>query len=207
MRGTSKSILTLVLFALAWSGALAFGIRTLVNYENAPGAVGAVAQLWPTRSKIPLAQGQPTLVMLAHPRCPCTDASVDELAKALAQVPGKVRAYVLFLKPQGVAGWDDTELRRRAAAIPGVTILSDDNGVEARLFGAETSGHTLLFGTDGRLLFSGGITASRGHSGGNTGESAVVALINGDKTAPTKSFVFGCSLTGRDQKGNQKCSH
>jgi len=45
-------------------------------------------------------------------------------------------------------------------------------------FGAETSGHTLLFDSGGRLLLSGGITDSRGHAGDNAGENAIVALIN-----------------------------
>ena len=36
-------------------------------------------------------------------------------------------------------------------------------------FGAETSGQTLLYDRDGRLLFSGGTTGSRGHDGDNAG--------------------------------------
>ena len=36
-------------------------------------------------------------------------------------------------------------------------------GIESRRFGAATSGQALLYAADGRLLFAGGITESRGH--------------------------------------------
>lgn len=199
----TRAILTTVLFALAWSVAIAFGTRTLIRYENTPGRIGVVPQVWPARSSLQRALDRPTLVMLAHPRCPCTNTSVDELAKTLAQVHEKARVYVLFLTPQRSRDWEETSLRRRAAAIPGVTVLSDTDGVEVRLFGAETSGHALLFDAAGRLLFSGGITSSRGHAGDNAGESAIVSLINGGNAARSTAFVFGCSLTGHLEKGNQ----
>jgi len=143
--------------------------------------------------------------MLAHPHCPCTRASVGELARIMAHGQGKVNACVLFVKPTGAgANWDDTELRHNAAAIPGVTVLTDSDRTETARFGAETSGHTLLFGRDGALLFSGGITPSRGHAGGNAGESAILAIIEeewGDHAAATP--VFGCSLTRQPQEGDK----
>ena len=136
--------------------------------------------------------------MLAHPHCPCTAASVGELAQIMARLQGKVAAYVLFVKPKEAGrDWDDTSLRRSAEAIPGVNVVFDPDGVEARRFGAETSGHTLLFAADGRLLFSGGITASRGHAGDNAGERAIVALVNNQTPARTQTLVFGCSLANR----------
>jgi hypothetical protein len=180
---------------VAWIAALALGLGALLNYENAPGRIGTVSSTWPTESKIHLATSEKTLVMLTHPHCPCTRASVSELAQIMARVQGKVRAYVLLLKPEDSdAAWDDTDLRRSAAKIPGVTVLADPDGAEARRFGAETSGHTLLFDSAGHLLFSGGITASRGHAGDNPGESAIVSLINNHAADRAKTFVFGCSL-------------
>jgi hypothetical protein len=170
------------------------GARVILNYESTPGAVAAVPKSWPG-SKVPLAKDAMTLVMLAHPRCPCTEASVGELAEIMAHVEGKAVAYVLFSVPADAgADWDDTSLRRAAAGIPGVTVLTDIDGVEARRFGAETSGHTLLFNPDGELLFNGGITASRGHTGGNFGESAIVSLVHHQPVERASSFVFGCSL-------------
>jgi hypothetical protein len=103
------------------------------------------------------------------------------------------------VKPAGAGpDWDETHLRRSAAAIPGVTVFTDENGIEAARFGAETSGHTLVFAPDGTLVFSGGITASRGHAGENAGENAVVAALNQESVALSRTPVFGCSLQKRD---------
>jgi hypothetical protein len=205
----SKTIFATVLFAIAWIGAFSLGLGALLNYETAPGREGSVPSSWPVGSKLQLAANDQTLVMVAHPRCPCTRASVSELAQIMARVQGKVHAYVLFLKPQNSGvDWDNTDLRRSAAEIPGVTVLSDGDGAEARRFGAETSGHTFLFDHRGRLLFSGGITQSRGHAGDNAGESAIVSLANTRTSGHAKTFVFGCSLLDQTNRGEKsQCAH
>jgi hypothetical protein len=182
------------LFAIGWIATVAFGLGSLFQYENTPGPVGVLSQEWPN-TQIERANDRPTLVMVAHPRCPCTVASVAELARIMARLQGKVAACVLLVKPnESGPDWEETSLRRSAEAIPGVKVIFDRNGVEARRFGAETSGHTFLFDADGHLLFSGGITASRGHAGDNAGESAIVALVNNQTPPQTRSLVFGCSL-------------
>jgi hypothetical protein len=197
----SKAIWTTAVFATAWIGAVSLGLAALLNYENAPGRTGASPSNWPADSKIQRARTSDTLVMLAHPRCPCTRASMGELAQIMERVQGKVRAYVLFLKPHDSGtDWDDTDLRRKAAAIPGVAVLSDVDGIEAHRFGAETSGHTFLFDSDGRLLFNGGITESRGHAGDNAGESAIVSLVSNRVATRKSTFVFGCGLMDRTHK-------
>ena len=205
MHTRARTIFLTVLLAIFWVAAVSFGVRTLINYESAPGRVGSVPVSWPRESKIERAPGVDILVMLAHPHCPCTRASMGELAQIMARVQGKVHAYVLFLKPQDSgADWDDTDLRRSAAQIPSVTVMTDVDGVEARRFGAETSGHTLLFDPDGHQLFNGGITESRGHAGGNAGESAIVSLVTNHTAERRSTFVFGCSLRGAAQKETKK---
>jgi hypothetical protein len=190
-----KKFFLTALLGVTWIAAVAFGLSFLLRYESTPGRVGVVGASWPATSSIQRSGPNATLVMLAHPHCPCTRASIGELAQIVADTQGKLNAYVLFTKPQGAgADWDDTELRRSAAAIPGVMVVTDADGSEARRFGAETSGHTLLFDPNGALLFSGGITASRGHAGRNAGESAIIAAVNGQRTDPMSTPVFGCSL-------------
>jgi hypothetical protein len=193
----TKRILPATLFAIAWIASVAFGMRVLFDYENTPGRVGALSEAWPV-TQIERATDRPTLVMLAHPYCPCTAASVGELGQIMARLEGRVSAYVILVRPKGARGnWEDTNLRRSAEAIPGVKVVFDPDGVEASRFGAETSGQTELFGADGCLLFSGGITASRGHAGDNAGENAIVALLNKQTPARTQTLVFGCPLAER----------
>jgi hypothetical protein len=193
-----RNILVTTVFGAAWVAVLGFGARTLFKYETTPGAAGLVTPNWPTVSVVPHQTDKPTLLMLAHPHCPCTRASVGELAQVMAHAVGKVNAFVLFVKPRGAGtDWDDTDLRRSAAAIPGVTVLTDENGTEAARFGAETSGHTLVFDREGTLVFSGGITASRGHAGGNPGESAVLAALSRETVTYSRTPVFGCALQKR----------
>jgi hypothetical protein len=133
--------------------------------------------------------------MFAHPRCPCTRASLGELNRLLAQSNGRISAHVLFFRPSGYpSDWAHTELWRTAAAIPGVTVQEDTNDAVARRFGAETSGYVLLYDPSGQLLFRGGITGSRGHAGDNIGENAIISLAMGKTGGVTQTPVYGCSL-------------
>jgi hypothetical protein len=203
VRVRSKHFKT-VLFGLVWLVAIAAGTRALLSYENTPGRVGNVPKRWPAGSGIEQATDRPTLVMLVHPQCPCTRASVAELAKIIAKIHGKVRAYVLVSKPRDRSvDWIDTAVWKAAKAIPDVSVLVDVDGEESRRFGGETSGQTIVFNSAGRLIFAGGITESRGHEGDNIGESAIVSLVgNQDATVPRSTSIFGCSFVDRNEKGN-----
>ena len=193
----NKIIVTTVL-ALCWMAALGYGMQLLWKYETTPGPVATVAMDWPSGSIVPRQSDKPTLLMVAHPQCPCTRASIAELAKIMAHAPDGVTATVLFVKPSGAGSdWDDTDLRRSAAAVPGVSVKTDVNGVEAARFGAKTSGHTFVFDRNGSLVFSGGITATRGHEGGNAGENAVLSALRQQTPDRRGTSVFGCSLAQR----------
>jgi hypothetical protein len=190
----------LIASGMLWLLAVGSGLGMLWKYQNTAGANGVPPSLWPSNSQIKPTSGRATLVMLAHPRCPCTRASIGELALLMAQCQGRVSAYVLFLRPRDFPdGWEKTDLWQSAASIPGVTALIDEGGLEARRFNAETSGQTILYDAEGQLLFSGGITDSRGHSGDNEGRSAIVAVLNGQQTSQSGAPVFGCSIIDVNQ--------
>jgi hypothetical protein len=200
----TKNILRTTVFFAGWVVALVLSGRVLLSYESAPGQVGSIPGAWPRTSQIPPPTDRAVLIMLAHPRCPCTRASMAELKKIITHVQGKLAAYVLFLKPTGSGpDWDDTSLWRTAEGIPGVKVISDIDGAEAQRFGAKTSGHTLLFAQDGRLLFSGGITELRGHEGDNVGEDAIISIVNKNVGGRDRTSVFGCSLFS--QKKGPEC--
>lgn len=70
----------------------------------------------------------------------------------------------------------------------------DNDAAEARLFGSQTSGQVMLYDINGQLLFKGGITASRGHSGDNDGRRAIVSLLTQRSEDRAETPVFGCPL-------------
>jgi len=72
--------------------------------------------------------------------------------------------------------------------------MEDAGGSVARQAGAFTSGQTLLYSAGGRLVFNGGITHSRGHSGDNKGREAIVSFLEGRTLDQHIAPVFGCSL-------------
>ncbi len=196
----NRKILLRALLTIVWLASIGGGMRILLAYENTAGRVAVVPKIFPAQAALTLAKDRPTLIMLAHPRCPCTRASMNELAKIMADLQGRVQAYVLFAAPPNSgADWNDTELWRAAAAIPEVIPVGDNDGRESRRFGATTSGHTLLYAPDGRLLFSGGITLTRGHEGTNAGESAIIALVKTQPADLASTPVFGCPLVGAEK--------
>jgi hypothetical protein len=178
-----------------WLLVVGIGLAVLMGYENTPGTGARALATWPADSRIQRVPGRATLVMLVHPHCPCSRASIGELALLMAQSQGRLSANVLFLKPPGFSDdWEKTDLWQSAEGIPGVKATIDYDGVEARRFHASTSGQTVLYDAEGHLLFSGGITIARGHAGDNAGRSAIVALLNEKVTEQTETPVFGCPL-------------
>jgi len=174
----------------------------ILKYENASGAVGTAPEHWISGTQIALDRDRDTLIMFAHPKCPCTRASLEELNRLLAHGNGRIAAYVLFFRPRGYPdSWTRTDLWRSAAAIPGVKVEADVDDALSRRFGAETSGYVLLYDPQGQLLFRGGITGSRGHAGDNVGESAVISQATGQKTSVTQTPVYGCPLMNQCQQG------
>lgn len=168
----------------------------MAKYEFWPG-VASTAVKWPEGAAAVRASDRPTLVVFAHPQCPCTRATIAELELVMGQCSDRIAARVFFFKPGGVSSdWAKTDLWQAAEAISGVSVVADVDGIEARRFGSVTSGQALLFSADGRLIFSGGITAARGHVGDNDGRSAVVSLAQSGSAERAATPVFGCSLTG-----------
>jgi hypothetical protein len=191
-----QGVVATVALGFMWLVATASGMSLIWDYEYSPGAPATAPDRWPTESRLARSPGRATLVMMAHPHCPCTRASVHELARVMARVKDRLTAHVVVVRPPDAPdGWEQTDLWRSAAEIPGVHVARDDDGVEMGRFGAMTSGQVVLYDASGRLLFAGGITASRGHEGDNAGRNAIVALLTGLDAVPRETPVFGCALT------------
>jgi hypothetical protein len=188
----------IVVGVIGWLVAVVAGLLTLTAYDTAPGIAATPPGSWPADSRLAHDDGRSTLVLVLHPHCPCSRASVDELARLMPAFGDRVRVHVLMVAPDGTpTGWSDGDLADEVAALPGVETTVDGGAVEAARFGAVTSGQTYLFAPDGTLRFSGGITPARGHHGDSAGRAAVLAALTSDPPPETaRTFVFGCALTG-----------
>ncbi|MCI0650502.1 MAG: RedB protein [Planctomycetes bacterium] len=185
------------LLVVPWLVLLVLGFLWVVRYEHTPGVHGDYSGTWPEGSGIPLAAGRHTLVKFCHPRCSCSAASIRELARAAAKAGDGLAAIVVFVDVFGLGErLHEAALWREAAAIPGVRILADAAGREAKLLAARTSGHAFLVDPRGSILFSGGITAARGHEGDNAGAGAIISFVRTGHSQVGATPVFGCSLFG-----------
>src|SRR5688572_29186809 len=153
-RAAPAQACVLGLLVLAWAAAVGAGIWMLWRYANGPGPSGAAAAAWPGGSSLRPDPARPTLLLFLHPLCPCSRASVEELDVLLARAKIRPAVKALFVRPPGLEpGQERQGLWSSAAKIPGVELAVDADGVEARRFRAETSGHVLLFAPDGSLRF------------------------------------------------------
>jgi len=195
MKSKGRSVALTVVLGGAWLVALWIGNRALLAYAYTPGPAAMAPMRWPAGSTIAGPKGLPMILVMAHPKCPCTRATIEELATLMAQLHARATATVVFVHPEGMQkDWEKTDLWRSAERIPGVSVSSDPDGVEASRFGALASGQTMLFNGKGELQFSGGITPFRGHAGDNAGSTAIASLVMTGISATNHTSVYGCSL-------------
>src|SRR2546427_12900141 len=129
-----KKAIAVVALAI-WASVVGFGMSILWRHSTTAGKPAIPLAGWPANAPLPLAKGRATLVMFAHPNCPCSRASIGELAVIMARSRGKLDARVLFLKPANEASaWVRTDLWRTAQSIPGVQAIEDPDGAFALRF-------------------------------------------------------------------------
>lgn len=179
-----------------WAAIVVGGFSWMTAHAATPGTMNDAPGHWPATSPA-LDPALPTLVLFAHPECPCTRASLHELEWVLARTRGQVRPYVVFAKPPGAPpSWERSTLRAMAEAIPGVVVVDDSGDRLAHAFQAKTSGDVVVYRPTGELAFAGGITDGRGHEGANASRDALFDLLRGSTSMSERilSRVFGCPI-------------
>ena len=148
-----------------------------------------------------LSPAHTSLVMFAHPQCPCTSASLNQLNR-LMLYSGKADIWVVFLKPSSEPNeWVHSALWKEAQKLEGVHVLEDLDGKLCRCAGAYTSGLVLLYDTKGSELFRGGLTTSRGHEDDSPGLEILESYFKTGKLAAASAPVFGCTLVTKTSTG------
>ncbi|MBN22135.1 MAG: hypothetical protein CL678_12715 [Bdellovibrionaceae bacterium] len=200
MRSTNKKLL-IITFFFVWITGASYGFFTLWDYENTPGLPGEPPKNWPKASSVKLSAKTPTLLMFLHPRCPCSEASIEELARLYSHIKEKVKSTLIFYKPQKFNhDWVKSDLWDNAHRIPNATVTIDSENKMINLFNPKTSGQVYLYNKEGTLIYSGGITGGRGHAGDNLGSKIIREYILNNKIIKQEAFVFGCSLFHEGQE-------
>jgi len=185
---------SLIAAGLIWAVTVGAMYQAVRRFETTPGRGAAARTMWPARSRIVPGRDRWTLVMLVHPHCSCTPASLQELERIIEMSGTSLQTYVLVYRPADFpAGWEKTETFEAAKRLQRTHVIVDADGAEARLFGGFTSGQTFLYDREGALRFSGGITSLRGHAGVNRGSKDVVDIVHAKAQQGTHP-VFGCAI-------------
>ena len=170
----------------------------MLQHTYQPAATGSIPDRWP-QSNLAVSTDGYRIIVFAHPFCPCTQATLDQLDESLTRLPANTSVHVVFstagLPPEQI---DRSRSLRFARQIKGVAVHRDDTGEETQKFGATISGEVVAFDPSGRRVFHGGITAGRGHRGASTGQDQMESLILGRCRTPCSAPVFGCSLPVRE---------
>src|SRR5204862_1754432 len=96
--------------AVLWGLGVAAGSWYGFHYETTVATTARAQDRWPGNGLCTLSSRCPTLVMFAHPRCPCTRASLNELALLMTHCQHRVEAHVVFFQPDSTAAdWAKTD--------------------------------------------------------------------------------------------------
>lgn len=166
----------------------------LVRYQITPGEAGNPPEKWPEESHLQLHQNKLSLLMFIHPRCPCTESSLRELNRLLTVIDEKVSATIVVSLPGNVSPeWTNNQALKALETKKDLLVYYDRTQRETDRFQIKTSGDVALYSPSGTLLFSGGITVSRGHDGDAAGQQ-LIRLAKSEQREVGHTEVFGCTL-------------
>lgn len=181
------------IFAL-WVLILIGGVSAFARYSYTPGEAAEAAPLWPALSSLQPNLTKPELLVFLHPKCACSHATLTDLERLIPQIGARARVRVVFNDLGDSALLRESHSFEMAKEIEGIEVVEDPGGFESAKFGVKTSGQVFLYDERGQLVFSGGLTPSRGHEGESVGAIAVLRWLNSRKIEWQTSDVFGCSM-------------
>jgi hypothetical protein len=183
---------------VVWLAVMAGSYAWLLRYSFAGGRTSVAPRTIPAGLGMSPRLTRPQLLLALHPRCPCSRATVNELAKILTRAPQACDVTVFMYKPPGEPdSWLESGLLDACRRM-GCQIRPDPGGRLAASLGNLTSGGVVLYDAGGKLRYQGGITGSRGHEGDNAGEQAIIEILLGRRSGHKSMPVFGCPIQRPD---------
>lgn len=178
-----------------WILLVGAGLQFLWSYENKATPSLKASRSIPDGHSFSLDPKRSTIVVFAHPHCPCSRASLAELEKSLSTFTEAFSTRIYFYLPKGQSkDWVQSDLWRKAGRFPATALYLDHEGQEARKFKATTSGEVFVYSPEGRMLFHGGLTAARGHEGASLGTRSLKEIAHVGSSEVVEAPVFGCTL-------------
>src|SRR5258708_19848837 len=136
---------TIVIAAAIWVGTVGAAVRAIRRFEVTPGRAATAPKSWPADSGLVRNPEAPTLVMLVHPQCSCTRASLQELQAVIEKAPRTMRTYVVVYRPrQAKPGWEQTGTYEAATRLRGTRVIVDDAGPQPKPSRSSTPAQTFL---------------------------------------------------------------
>lgn len=161
---------------------------------------------WTPDAELECPDDRAMLLVFAHPKCPCTRATMTAIERLQRDVPGTFATRVVFYEPEGAdASWRRTDLWVRAQKLIDAKVIADPGGMISGGAGAAVSGCVALLDSQDGLLFWGGVTPSRGHEGESVGLNALRSILRGQEPAERRASVFGCELVGTGHGAVEMC--
>ena len=181
----SITVIWLTLFATAYYVLLQY------DFKSSDSKLSKI----PRATQLPISKQGPTLIAFLHAKCPCSRASINEIDRLLTSHGKDLKTIFVFSKEKDLElAWiQESELYKKAQKMS-VEIIIDPNNSEAKVFKAQTSGKVFLVSPKQEILFQGGVTASRGHEGNNSGITAIQKILAGKNSQIDFQPSFGCLI-------------
>lgn len=186
-----------------WAIAIAAGQCWLLRYERTAGSAGGPPSALSTNDLVPSAEAAISrpfrLLAFVHPHCPCTSATLAELAEFFLAARDKVVVDIYVADFQIPDSPVEDSPNWIAANQLHANLHVDRSAKVARSYGCATSGQIVVYRPDGSLVFSGGITSGRGMTGENAGSEMLRRLVStteADRAEKEvmRTEVFGCPI-------------
>lgn len=126
--------------------------------------------------------------VVAHPLCPCSSASLQLLKRATKEFLSGARVTAYFVGNEVHS--KNTSIAR---TIPHATVKYITETESAQRFGEATSGQVFVW-KQGQLVFSGGLTDSRGEEAAGSAYQTLLKQVEGQSKEPMVLPTFGCPV-------------
>lgn len=167
----------------------------LLAHVTGPGARGTPPPQLPaaTADRLGCRRGA-VLLVAAHPQCPCLPATLEQVLPLTTGADAPALRVLVMTPRRLPPEWDPAAATAVRAGLPPGSVVDDLDGELARQLGMLTTGHVLLYGDRGELLFDGGVTAGRGHRGDNTAARTLRARVADRRPLGDSPSVYGCPV-------------